>query len=269
MLTSLELRVADECWVALAKLHQQHPDRNGFTAREIIDQVGRNASGRVRPGVQPHVYQHLVANVAPNSARYRMFYRLDEGTYRLFKPGDGHHPDRGGKTQPSRDELPAEYHGLLDWYEQVYSKGTGADMFESDPVLAMLGAGEEIWKDECGDAFIARERREWDEEEAPVASAVPPGPSARDSELVWTRLRRLEGQRFETSKGLPFTFQIDGNGIWFYREGKRINKRLGRHDFEKALVRCPLDGVREISDCFDSSYLYGILMDRRVRRKDW
>jgi hypothetical protein len=35
---------------------------------------------------------------------------------------------------------------------------------ERDPVLQMWGVGREIWADEGGDAFIARERAGWDEE---------------------------------------------------------------------------------------------------------
>jgi len=34
---------------------------------------------------------------------------------------------------------------------------------DEDPVLKMWGAGKEIWKDEGGDAFIARERADLNE----------------------------------------------------------------------------------------------------------
>ena len=30
-----------------------------------------------------------------------------------------------------------------------------------DPVLAMRGLGKHLWKDECGDEFIKRERTGW------------------------------------------------------------------------------------------------------------
>ncbi len=78
------------------------------------------------------------------------------------------------------------------------------------------------------------------------------------------------GKLFHTVRGLPFTYQLDGNsGLWFFREGKRINKRLSRTDFSKAVERCPLKKVTDTSDCFDPSYLFALLDDERIRRNDW
>ena len=99
MATTSTLLVADECWVALALLHREQPQRISFTPREILDKISSNASGAIRAGVQPHVYLHNVANLPPNSARYRMFYRLEDGSLRLWRPGDPHHPARKGKTK--------------------------------------------------------------------------------------------------------------------------------------------------------------------------
>jgi hypothetical protein len=101
------LLVADEAWCALALLHREHEDRESFTAKEILDRVkAERASPELRPGVQAHIYLHNVANLEPNSARYRMFYRLPTDAYRLYRPGDQTHPSRKGKTKPSREELP-------------------------------------------------------------------------------------------------------------------------------------------------------------------
>lgn len=156
-----KLLVADQCWVALASLHREQPGKRSFTAREILDRVAQQSGGSVRPGVQVHIYLHNVANLAPNSATYRMFYKLPDGTYRLFQPGDAFHPSRKGKTTPEPAELPAEYHDLLGWYDQVYCQQAGMHRLESDPVLEMLGVGEELWSAESGDEFVARERRDW------------------------------------------------------------------------------------------------------------
>jgi len=35
------LKIADECWIALAKLSREEPARSSFSAREILDRVRR------------------------------------------------------------------------------------------------------------------------------------------------------------------------------------------------------------------------------------
>jgi hypothetical protein len=154
------IKVADECWVALAALSKGDPARAGFSRREILEQIrSEGAYPELRPGVQIHIQQHNVANSPPNAARYRMFYKLADGTYRLFRPGDSYHPSRGGKTQPNRADLPAKYHGLLDWYENEYCGGKTVE--EDDPILKMWGLGQEIWKGVDPDAYVAELRADW------------------------------------------------------------------------------------------------------------
>ena len=162
-----KLLVADQCWVALASLHREHPERSSFTAREILDRVTQQAGGSLRPGVQVHIYLHNVANLPPNSATYRMFYKLPEGTYRLFRPGDRAHPSRHGKIIPQLSELPPQYHDLLAWYEQVYSQQAPPHRLEGDPVLEMLGVGQELWAKESADEFVTRQRRDWENTRGP------------------------------------------------------------------------------------------------------
>jgi hypothetical protein len=156
------LLVADEAWCALALLHREHEDRESFTAKEILDRVkAERASPELRPGVQAHIYLHNVANLEPNSARYRMFYKLSNGSYRMFRPGDQAHPSRKGKTTPSREELPAKYHYLLDWYEQIYCTKESAMNEEDDPILKMRGVGKEIWADTDADEYVRDLRSNW------------------------------------------------------------------------------------------------------------
>src|SRR5438067_4892570 len=105
-----EILVADEAWVALAHLHRRFPDRDSFSAKEILEsaRLGK-AHPELRPGLQAHINLHNVANVPANSAQYRMFYRTGAGTYRLFRPGDDFHPSRKSKTAPKREQLPPQY----------------------------------------------------------------------------------------------------------------------------------------------------------------
>src|SRR5206468_9608632 len=99
VVTTTEILTADEAWVALALLHRSHPERESFSAKEIMEEARKEkAHPEIRAGLQAHIYLHNVANLPPNSAKYRMFYRLEGGTYRLLRPGDDSHPDRRGKT---------------------------------------------------------------------------------------------------------------------------------------------------------------------------
>ena len=156
------LLVADEAWCALALLHHEHADRDSFTAREILDRVkAERLSPEFRPGIQAHIYLHNVANLEPNSARYRMFYKLPGDTYRLFRPTDVAHPSRKGKMKPSRENLPAPYHYLLDWYSHVYCTKETAMKEEDDPILKMRGVGKEIWAGTDADEYVRDLRSNW------------------------------------------------------------------------------------------------------------
>jgi len=157
-----EIRVADEAWLGLALLHREHPDRESFTAREILDRVrAQHASSELRPGVQVHIHLHNVANVEKNSAPYRMFWKLADDTFRLFRPEDHAHATRRGKTKPKREELPQQYHYLLDWYENEYCGKAHAMKEEDDPILQMRGVGKEIWAGTDPDEYVRSLRSNW------------------------------------------------------------------------------------------------------------
>jgi hypothetical protein len=154
--------VADEAWCALALLHREQDSRESFSAREILDRVkAQRISPELRPGVQAHIYLHNVANLEPNSARYRMFYKLPTDTYRLFRPGDQAHPSRKGKMKPTREQLPDQYHYLLDWYEREYCAKETSVREEDDPVLKMRGVGKEIWAGTDPDEYVRSLRSNW------------------------------------------------------------------------------------------------------------
>jgi hypothetical protein len=120
----MEIKVADEVWIGLALLHKEHPEQKSFRANEIVDRVfEEHLYERLRPGVAIHVSLHCVANKRPNPGNYRMLYVLEDGTRRLFKKSDDFHPYReGGKMVPRKDDIPAKYWPLIDWWEDIYNK---------------------------------------------------------------------------------------------------------------------------------------------------
>ena len=130
----------------------------------------------------------------------------------------------------------------------------------------MLGVGKQLWTDESGDAFVERLRVETPE--------APPGAvwettNQNLSEAVWRRIRSHQGQEFHTATGLPFTYEVEGAGIWFFRKGRRINRKLARTQVEIAILRCPLAATTEIKDLMDFAYLFAMLMDPRIRAEAW
>jgi hypothetical protein len=135
-----------------------------------------------------------------------------------------------------------------------------------DPVLAMLGVGQALWENEAADRFVERLRSE--DTSSPIPR--PAANSAKDlSEAVWLVIQAHQGEQFHTRKGLPLTYEVEGNGIWFFRGGKRVNRKLTRTQVELAISRCPLKSTTEIKDLMDYPYLFALLMDRRIRGQAW
>ena len=254
------IKVADECWIALALLTKEKGIQSSFTARQILDRIRQEGLHPVvRPGVLAHIHLHNVANLPPNTARYRMFYRLEDGTYRLFRPGDPHHPERTGKLHPSRDETPVEYRRLIDWYDSGCGAGKTKREPEEDPILKMIGLGKDLWAGIDPDQFVEDLRSGW----GSVVLGEPP-PRSRGTS-VWERVVRHQGDEFQTVRGLPFTYEVQGtSGIWFYRKGHRINRRLARSELESALRKSPLHSPADLKEFQDPSYLFGLLTDPRI-----
>ena len=137
----------------------------------------------------------------------------------------------------------------------------------NDPVLMMLGVGKQLWERESGDKFIERLRAE----DLPPAAfdAHLQLPVENASEAVWHRIKAHQGEEFKTATRLPFTYEVEGAGIWFFRNGKRIERKLSRAQVDKAIARCPLTSTTEIKDLMDYAYLFALLTDARIRRDAW
>lgn len=262
------IKVADECWVALAALSKENPSQRSFSAREILARIrSEGAHDELRPGLGAHLHQHNVANSAPSTARYRMFYRTEDGGLRLYRPGDATHPARHGKTHPLRAELPAKYHYLLDWYLAEYCHGA-PDPEEMDPILRLRGLGKEMWAGTDPDAYVSGLRSGWDEDSGDrlIANSPAIGRSPGSAaERVWRRILRFQGEEFRTATKLPYTYRVEGDsGIWFYREGRRVEHRLWRGELEAALKRPAVHKPSDLHMFQCPSYLFGLLADPRI-----
>jgi hypothetical protein len=159
----IDVKVADEVWIATALLHREQPQSADFTVDEIVERAKREGLHKpLRRGVYVHVVQHCVANRPPNPGRYRMLVETRPGRRRLFRSGDSYNPQReGAKITPEPENLPHEYIALLSWYRDWSAKAAGMAMKE-DPLLALRGSGKHLWAGEPADDYVRRLREGWE-----------------------------------------------------------------------------------------------------------
>jgi hypothetical protein len=163
-----DLLLADRIWLAVAMLHREFPDQEGFSKDEIRKKLADSGLdvGLKRTSIHAHLKEHMVANVPPSSTRYRMLYETRPGYLRLFRPDDPVHPLRQSgkltKHMPKREDVTREFHPLLDWYDDWVAKQPppGVVNYEDDPLIRLLGSGKHIWADEHADDYVNRLREE-------------------------------------------------------------------------------------------------------------
>jgi hypothetical protein len=87
-----------------------------------------------------------------------------------------------------------------------------------------------------------------------------------DIDSIWARIRSLAGEEFQTTRGLPFTYEIVGEAI----RPSRAKQNIGKGEFAKALALVPISGPGQIGGLVrGSAYVWAVLHDRRVRRQEW
>lgn len=161
------LRVADAVWIATALLHQEHPARQDFSLKEIVDRVQSEPSlgTHKRATVYAHVTQHCVANVAPNSGKYRMLFETATGRRRLYRSGDAYDRRRqDSKTSPDVHQVPPKFADLIQTH-RCQSDGTTRSIkqrLRDDPLMKLRGLGKEIWAGVDADEYVRQLREEWE-----------------------------------------------------------------------------------------------------------
>lgn len=83
-------------------------------------------------------------------------------------------------------------------------------------------------------------------------------------DIVWARIKAHESEEFHQIRGKAFSYTVQDSSV--VPDG--INQNIPRAHFEKALELLPLDGTTGVQHLRGPSYIYAILMDRRVRRSD-
>lgn len=82
---------------------------------------------------------------------------------------------------------------------------------------------------------------------------------------LWERIIGLEGEKFYQIRGGDFTYIVKGNGI----ELSRTNRSISKTTFNEALKYVPIENTVPLQHLQAPSYLFAILMDKRVRKSDW
>jgi hypothetical protein len=161
--TAIQLKVADQVWIALALLHREHSGQPDFSIEEIMQRAEREAGKEpLRSGVYVHIVQHCVANRPPSPGRYRMLVETAPGRRRLFRTGDSYHLAReGSKTHPVPEDLPQKYRSLLDWYDK-WDAAAAVRRVDDDPILGLVGAGKHLWRGEDPDEYVRSLREAWE-----------------------------------------------------------------------------------------------------------
>ncbi len=99
------------------------------------------------------------------------------------------------------------------------------------------------------------------------------GPSARKAasgkpsfEVVWNRILQHQGEEFRQRRGGVFTYAVRGEVL----EPDRTPTGIAKSQFEQAYAVAPFAKVGDVpAQLWGPSYIYAILMDDRIRQRDW
>jgi hypothetical protein len=98
---------------------------------------------------------------------------------------------------------------------------------------------------------------------------APEGPERPrpDIEEVWQRIQAHEGddKKFSQKGRKSFRYSVTVS----YLRPSTTNQNLPKRHFEEALSFLPLEGPGQINHLRGPSFIYGVLMDDRIRRRDW
>lgn len=84
-------------------------------------------------------------------------------------------------------------------------------------------------------------------------------------DTVWARIKASQGEAFHQIRGGDFRYKVSGTSVI----PDRTNQNIPRSHFAEALDLVPLSNTVAVQHLRGPSYIYAILMDRRIRQKDW
>ncbi len=91
------------------------------------------------------------------------------------------------------------------------------------------------------------------------------GRPAPNVDEVWRRIEAHTGRTFRQIRGGEFTYTATSS----YISPDRTHQNIPKAHFEKALAMVPLSDTVPLHDLRGPSYIYAVLMDRRIRGGNW
>ena len=82
---------------------------------------------------------------------------------------------------------------------------------------------------------------------------------------IWERIEKHAGETFVQIRGEKFTYSVKKSQV----VPDRTNRNLPKSDFRKASAMLPLKNTVPVQQLQGPSYIYAILMDNRIRQRDW
>jgi hypothetical protein len=79
-----------------------------------------------------------------------------------LRSGDEVHPERTGKTWPDLEDVPPQYHELIEWAKQQYGTGSQRRTRWLDGIFQLRGLGRELWRGEDPDGYVRKLRENWE-----------------------------------------------------------------------------------------------------------
>jgi hypothetical protein len=86
-----------------------------------------------------------------------------------------------------------------------------------------------------------------------------------DIELIWQRIVKNQGKIFKQKKGKEFTYRVKGDTVFL----ETTNHSFSKGHLQRAFKFLPLEGPGKINHLHAPSYIYGVLMDNRIKDGDW
>ena len=80
---------------------------------------------------------------------------------------------------------------------------------------------------------------------------------SEEENFLWQRLEEMQGMEFHTAKGLPFTYEIKGNEIFFSRREKSVTRATVNVAYHR-MTEGTVSGSKQLS-VFGASYLFPLL----------
>lgn len=84
-------------------------------------------------------------------------------------------------------------------------------------------------------------------------------------DTIWARIKANEGRAFHQIRGQEFTYSVTGAAI----VPSTTNQNIPRAHFEEGSRLLPLKNTVTVQHLRAPSYLYAVLMDSRIRQRDW